>query len=545
MSIPNNPAVGDRYTNDNTGVTYEWDGDRWFVISTEAADNAATYVKKAGDTMTGGLFIKNGRNLTFSKADDTLQFAVNPNINADYFTNIYAFEGDGIRFRVSQDQTVGNYDTLISLSGGTQNIGGSEYRGTLSLNRLRTPGTPDQAANKYYVDEADEGLQGQIDTGVETQQGILNDVETLQNKVNALEGSVIDATWSFEADNRAPRDGEFGLRANGVAISNWTNAQQILISFIDSTGETYTFEKVTVNDVIRIGAADGTSAEYKVTGIIQPGTYTIEHLRSSGTPTDELEYSFTFLSAFDPEGLATIDYVDAQDALKVAKAGDTIQGPLVFDSSNSTVEIAGDTGSMRRRYLKVRGNNQFEIIAYPGQDNTGSKTAFELKADPGGNPELKLNYLVDPTQNGHAVNLRYANANYLNLSGGTVTGNVIVQGGTIFMRDADGNEKARIQGSNGFIRSYDQVRVDRSNLANCFEARRDGTTNATIKSDGSATFKTSVKKDNKELATEEYVDSAVAVSGSFVKTPTADSGASTPIEIYRTGSTYYIRGGAS
>ena len=97
---------------------------------------------------------------------------------------------------------------------------------------------------------------------------------------------------------------------------------------------------------------------------------------------------------------------------------------------------------------------------------------------------------------------------YLKLSGGTLTGNVTLQGGTLFMRDADGNEKARIQGSNGFIRTYDQVRVDRSNNANCFEARQSGTTNATIKSDGSATFKVSVKKDGNELATQEYVGNA-------------------------------------
>ena len=66
-----------------------------------------------------------------------------------------------------------------------------------------------------------------------------------------------------------------------------------------------------------------------------------------------------------------------------------------------------------------------------------------------------------------------------------------------FHEDADGNETARIQGNNGFIRSYDQVRVDRSNNANCFEARRSGTTNAVIKSTGEATFKVSVKKDGK------------------------------------------------
>ena len=35
MAIPNNPAVGDKYTNDNTGVIYQWDGERWFIISTD------------------------------------------------------------------------------------------------------------------------------------------------------------------------------------------------------------------------------------------------------------------------------------------------------------------------------------------------------------------------------------------------------------------------------------------------------------------------------------------------------------------------------
>ena len=47
---------------------------------------------------------------------------------------------------------------------------------------------------------------------------------------------------------------------------------------------------------------------------------------------------------------------------------------------------------------------------------------------------------------------------------------------------------------------------------------------------------------SKDAANKEYVDGKI---GSYVKTPDADSGADTPIEIYRTGSTYYIKGGAS
>ena len=113
-----------------------------------------------GGTLTGGLVISNARNLTFRKEDGSNQFAINPNVTSDYFTNIYTFNsvdgGGGVRFRVSQDQGGGqsSYDTLVSLSGETHDIGGVEYRGRFSLNRVKTPESPDQAANKWYVDNA-------------------------------------------------------------------------------------------------------------------------------------------------------------------------------------------------------------------------------------------------------------------------------------------------------------------------------------------------------------------------------------------------------
>ena len=33
MTIPNNPSLNEQWTNDVTGVTYQWDGERWFVVS--------------------------------------------------------------------------------------------------------------------------------------------------------------------------------------------------------------------------------------------------------------------------------------------------------------------------------------------------------------------------------------------------------------------------------------------------------------------------------------------------------------------------------
>ena len=159
---------GDRQTNPDTGVEYIYLDGAWRALGPDISDEFPElderYVNKSGDTMTGGLMLGNSRNLTFKKEDNSNQFAINPNVTTDYFTNIYTFNSvdgnGGVRFRVSQDQGVGSssYDTLLSLSGAKQTIGGTEYRGTLAVNRVRTPTTPDQAANKWYVDNAIENI---------------------------------------------------------------------------------------------------------------------------------------------------------------------------------------------------------------------------------------------------------------------------------------------------------------------------------------------------------------------------------------------------
>ena len=153
---------GMRQTNPETEVEYIYTEGAWRPLGPKIEDQFdeldARYVNKSGDTMTGGLEISNARNLNFKKRDGENQLAINPNIAVDYFTNIFAFNGDGMRFRVSQDQTVTNYDTLISLSGETQTIGDTDYRGTSFINRVRTPISPDHAVNKYYVDNALENI---------------------------------------------------------------------------------------------------------------------------------------------------------------------------------------------------------------------------------------------------------------------------------------------------------------------------------------------------------------------------------------------------
>ena len=91
-------------------------------------------------------------------------------------------------------------------------------------------------------------------------------------------------------------------------------ATVIILNTTDNDGNTYTFERITVGDVIRLGAADGSGAEYRITTLLGGGSFGVEHLRS--TPQAAENLTVHVLSSFDPQG-TTIPYVDAQDNLKL------------------------------------------------------------------------------------------------------------------------------------------------------------------------------------------------------------------------------------
>ena len=163
------------------------------------------------------------------------------------------------------------------------------------------------------------------------------------------------------------------------------------------------------------------------------------------------------------------------------------------------------------------------FAVYPkGLDSTNANVAFYVSGD--GNVRLGSSVVIDSDLD--VVSKMYVDQNfvassggktlddYLPLTGGTLTGELTMQGtDSFFMKDSGGNETARIQPS-GFIRTYDLFRSQRTDNGPAFQARDGSTLKAEIKCDGTATFQTSVKKDNKELATEEYVDNAVAASTS-------------------------------
>jgi hypothetical protein len=299
------PETKEDFTAEN-GVTYTWDVNRWRTKAYKLDDSKLDeYLPLTGGDLSGKLTvrkIREDRNTVsmsiLGQVRDTDNAIINDVLFKSYQREIGSPQAD--------------YVAYYGSGGGANEI----------LNRKTAQA---ELASKAQV-EAGETIQQQVLERVTEGEAVQ---ATLVNKVNALEGSIIDAIWTFEEDDRIPRTGEFALRAGGNQVtSDFQAATVLILNTTDFDGNTYTFERITINDVVRLGAADGSGAEYRITGLAGEGAFTVEHLRSTPDAADEVPYAFTFLSSFDPQGLATIAYVDAQDNLKLSLTGGTMSGDL-------------------------------------------------------------------------------------------------------------------------------------------------------------------------------------------------------------------------
>ena len=202
----------------------------------------------------------------------------------------------------------------------------------------------------YYVDGDGNGgwvpcspLGARVEAGEILQQEILQRVADgekaqveLQNKVNALEGVVGDHKLLFTTTNSNVRPGEFNLKNMEMGLVNTiSTATFISISETDADGNAIDRDNFEPGDVIRIVSIDGERSDLKIESG-GSGFYKIESATGPLDRLSEILYDFVLLSSFDPSGLATIDYVDAQDETKVDRAGDTITGTLSIDQPSGT-----------------------------------------------------------------------------------------------------------------------------------------------------------------------------------------------------------------
>ena len=219
------------------------------------------------------------------------------------------------------------------------------------------------------------------------------------------------------------------------------------------------------------------------------------------------------------------DEFDTLDERYVNVSGDTMSGALTFDNgerSDPNLSIYPNPGSSNTTFFQLNsGTFRFRSTASASQTDRVTTHMVIGKASGDGSPETYIYHLQDPTGELHAANRRYVDqkvaeidiedinldealADYLPLSGGELTGDLTIKNKYFYVENNAGEEQFRVQGSD-FCRSLDLFRSERTDNGPGFQARNDNTLNAEIRCDGRATFKTSVKKDGKELATEEHV----------------------------------------
>lgn len=277
--LPDDPSVGQEWTNENTGVTYKYDGKRWYIVSTSESDLEKIFAT-----------------IEYSDAEDAkLQAQIN--------------------------------DLIPEVENVTNRIQAGEQQ------------------QSQIIETISEALEVQGDLVV--------NLDTLENKVEALEGTVIDGKWYAESRS-TPREGGFDITSGGLqSMGDW-NADYIRIHKTDNTGKVFTFSEISIGDYIRIGAT-GSNCVYKITeiptGSLDWQSLGVELTRSTGTPIPELVYDFEFLPSFDPSAYATIDYVDNQDNTKVNLTGENIITTPWRIKSNDKSFISVTTNEMKLYHI--------------------------------------------------------------------------------------------------------------------------------------------------------------------------------------------------
>lgn len=140
------------------------------------------------------------------------------------------------------------------------------------------------------------------------------------------------------------------LKTDGVNNLTWTNGASGTVLRKDSTG---LVEFATLNTVLQSGPVDLGSQPLTTTGAVSVGSLasTGAITAASVNATGVVSAASVSLAANPTTNLqaTTKQYVDAADALKLNKAGDTMTGPLIVNStiaSNSTILATGNSSKI-------------------------------------------------------------------------------------------------------------------------------------------------------------------------------------------------------
>ena len=259
-----------------------------------------------------------------------------------------------------------------------------------------------------------EVLEEKIEAGEKEQ-------EKLKDKVAALEGSTGSYQYKFSLTNSNPRSGDF-ITKSGImeATTSPADVKYIYFGELDSDGRTPNFDGIKTGDVFRITGPAGEKVEWRVAANAnnESKVISVGDLLSSSVDefADEVLYGVTDLSAFDPTGLATIDYVDERVDTKLETTGDSMTG--VLDMKDNYIagvkDAASDTDAVNRRTMK---KNMEGVLRQDASGHTAVDQPFRIRAKSDGdaywtyirldNNEISMYHMADPKEWHHAAHRRY------------------------------------------------------------------------------------------------------------------------------------------
>lgn len=432
----------------------------------EAADTLdtakETFVKRAGDTMSGNLTISSGGlnvtgGLSTDEITDSGKLTVNGLIDGNKGLEITIGSEGGISFQ--------NVSEGVKLSVPLR------FTNPNTISNLASPGSEDQAANKQYVDNINTGVQAQIkdlkDNYLPKNGGTMSGVIDMGN--NAI-SNLKDPTANTDAVNKRSVDKAVETVNNSIAQTNakvtevegkvTANTQNItnLTTKVDSNTQNIT----EINNKITKIEGDITTVEGNylpltggtLTGNLTMGTNQIvldqghiaagnNTLLMEGYPEVDVDGAKISMvaSPTDLMDAANKEYVDnavagvkpTEDYLPLT--GGTMSGDINMGVNNSVRFGATNYALYQNEgtgHLVLTGNSNTDIVEMNniGTLQFGNKTTIKNVKTPTNNGDATPKLYVD-TQIALAKNdVQEQMQGYLPLTGGKLSGNLLMGTGT-------------------------------------------------------------------------------------------------------------------
>ena len=299
-------------------------------VDADASRGLAFYAEKLGINIGDGLEFDAFTGQLKSTSDDRLPYR----IETDKVTR----EGKPeLRSGEAEIQLVDNQDNYSNVRfAGTNGVDVTSTAASIIIDGSKLAGdiTADLAsyATIAYSDGKDQDLQNQI-----------NDLEVQKGAAANYDCKAVSGSY-----NARPGEIDFD---NAVASS----VVMMGLGLEDKSGKLT--KTINVGDIVEIVGPSGADTRYTATNVDGAPTFILVDF-VSGEQTFVLEQQYTVFIYPQNKAAATKDYVDAQDDLKLDKAGGTVTGPLTTNglvtingASTYNGTINGEDSLVNRKYV--------------------------------------------------------------------------------------------------------------------------------------------------------------------------------------------------